>query len=282
MKTTILKGNLLLLFLSMLFVVSCQQQDEVTPANDQEEETILEDVSVNEAESDDVLEITAMAEADVSVSSGGRVAHLLCATVTKDIENKQIIIDFGDGCIGPRGRLRSGKIIITYSSEIGDDIANRIITFENYFVNKKGITGTIELRDISKNDEGNWVCTKRIAIKITFPNGQSMTLEGSRTREWIAGAGDDDPTNNVFRLTGSLTGTSTTGRSFSTEITVPVIVDWSCAAQGLFARIAGVIEMKRLGGFGERIRTINYGDGNCDNEILISTIRRIHKIIVKG
>lgn len=281
MKTIFIKGSLLAFFLSVLFI-SCQQEEEVmNVADDQEEESILESTSVSETESDDILEVMYLAESDLlEEMSGGRVEHKVCATITHDEENKQIIIDFGDGCTGPRGRRRSGKIIITYSSEVGDNIANRIITFENYFVNNKGITGMIELRDVSKNEEGNWVCTKRVTdLTITFPNGQSITFNGSRTREWIGDAGDDDPTNNLYRITGSLSGIATNGRSFTNEITEPVIIDWSCAAEGKLARIAGRIRMTKLSGFGERVRVIDYGDGECDNIITITTLRRVYTII---
>lgn len=263
---------------------SCQQEEKPTIANDQEEEAVLETISTTDIESDDIDEITNLAEADVMDGmSGGKKIHLLCAIVTRDEENKTITIDFGDGCKGPRGRTRRGKIIIAYSSEIGDNMANRIITFENFYVNNKGITGMIELRDVSINANGNFVCTKRITdLKITFRNSESITFNGSRTREWIAGAGDDDPQNNVFKITGSLSGVSTKGRSFTHEIVEPVIVDWSCVAEGNLARVSGRIRLTKLFGFGDRTRIIDYGDGACDNEVTIITIKRTYKIKVVG
>lgn len=265
-------------FIAALFVFTACQDDD-TNGSATEEEQILESVSVDENETDDVLQIAYIAEADVS--SGGRVATTLCATVTHDEVNKQIIIDFGDGCVGPYGRTRSGKIIVTYSTELGDNIANRIITFDEYFVNNKQITGTIELRDVSINNDGKYQSTKKLVdLKITFPNGESITFNGSRTREWLEGYGDEDPANNVFRLTGSVTGVSTTGRSFTHEIVEPIVVDWSCAAAGNFARVAGVTEMTKLGGFVDRKRRVEYGDGDCDKSIRIITFRRSYTITI--
>lgn len=263
----------------MVFTFSCRE-DELGQGTDLEEESVLESASTGENETDDALEIAYQVETDLKAgSSNGRVASSTCASVTHDEANKKVIIDFGSGCTGPYGRTRSGKIIVTYSTTVGDSIANRIITFENYFVNSRGITGTIELRDVEENNDGNLQCTKRLLdLKVTFPNGESITFNGSRTREWISGAGDGIASNNVYRITGSVSGTSTRGRSFTHDITEPIISDWSCAAAGNFARIAGKTEMTKLGGYAKRKRIVDYGDGDCDNIITITTIRRTYTI----
>jgi len=266
--------------LAGLLAVSCNRDENVQPGTDTEEEQTVESASTGDDASDDALEMSYQAEHQLSVSSG-RVKNNMCAVITKDTVNKIITIDFGDGCVGPWGRERKGKIIIAYSSKVGDSLANRIITFENYFVNNKGVTGTIELRDVSINSEGHLVSTNRLKdLTITFPNGQKIVYNGSRTREWLAGQGDDDPTNNKYRITGSVTGESTWGRSFTQEITVPIISDWSCAAEGGFARVSGVVEMTKLNGYSVRKRTVDYGDGTCDNVITITTFKRTFTITV--
>lgn len=281
MKTNFLKSIYVIVVVA-IFVTSCDREDGIKQGTDDEEEQVIESASIGEDASDDALEITAQGENQLTVS-GGRVNSDLCATITHDEANKKVIIDFGDGCIGPYGRERKGKIIVTYSSEVGDSIANRIITFENYFINNKGVTGTIELRDVSVNAFGNLQSTKKLVdLTISFPNGEQVVFNGSRTREWISGAGDNDRFNNVYRITGLVSGESTTGRSFTHEIVEPIIADWSCAAQGNFARIAGVVEMTKLGGYTNRKRTVNYGDGECDNTIVITTFRRSYVVTVNN
>lgn len=260
---------------------SCDRQNELGQGTDLEEEQTLEYASVGEEASDDVLEVAYETEVELKNSESGRRASS-CADVTNDKVNKIITIDFGDGCIGPHGRERSGKIFIKYSSEVGDSTANRIITFENFFVNNKGVTGTIELKDISENNEGYLQSVKRlIDLKITFSNGEYIVFNGSRTREWMEGRGDGDPSNNVFRITGEISGTSSTGRSFTNEITTPIIADWSCAAEGNFARVSGVVEMTNLGGYVKRKRIVDYGDGTCDNVITIKTIKRTYNVTIE-
>ncbi len=245
-----------------------------------DEEAIIENTAVGDNETDDASQVSYTAEFD---SKGARSERTLpaCAVVTNDKTAKILTIDFGTGCIGAYGRTRSGKILIAYTTTIGDSLANRIITFENYKVNNKSVEGTIELRDISINPAGNLQSTRKVTdLKVTFPNGKSITFNGARTREWIGGKGDNDPTNNKYKITGSITGISSTGRTFTHEITTPVIVDFACAKLGNFARISGVVETTKVGGFGERKRTVDYGDGTCDKTITVTTFRRTYTITV--
>jgi len=281
MKKRIFNSISSLLFILSL-LASCQREEGLEQGTDQEEEQIVESASVSEDASDDALEISALAETQL-IAAGGRVETDQCPTITHDVLNKKIIIDFGDGCVGPYGRERRGKIIVAYSHVIGDSIANRVITFEDYFVNNKGVAGTIELRDVAINAQGNLQCTKRlIDLTITFPNGEHVVFNGSRVREWLAGAGDDNRFNNLYRITGSVTGIWSTGRTFTHEIVEPIIADWSCAASGNFPRIAGVVQVTKLGGYKDRMRRVDYGNGECDNIIVITTFRRSYNVVVKN
>lgn len=279
MKTRFLKSIYTIVIMAML-AAACDQEDRLSQGTDEEEEKAVESSSVGEDASDDALEVASQVEVELT-SSGGRVSST-CATVTNDTENKILTIDFGNGCVGPYGRTRKGKIIVAYSSVIGDSTANRIITFDNYFVNNKGVTGTIELRDISINASGNLQSVKKLVdLAVSFPNGERVVFNGSRTRELISGYADDILSNNVYKITGTVSGQSTTGRSFTLEITDPIIADWNCAAQGNFARVSGTVEMTKLGGYASRKRTVDYGDGECDNVITITTFRRTYEVSVK-
>lgn len=245
-----------------------------------DEEAITENTAIGDNEADDVSQLSYTAEFD---SKSGRSERTLpsCAIVSNDKAAKILTIDFGAGCVNAYGRTRSGKILVAYTTTIGDSLANRIITFENYKVNNKSIEGTIELRDISINPAGNLQSTRKMTdLKVSFPNGKSVTFNGSRTREWLAGKGDNDPTNNKFKLTGTVTGISSTGKTFTHEITVPVIVDFACAKQGNLARISGVVETSKVSGYGARKRTVDYGDGTCDKIITVTTFRRTYTITV--
>jgi hypothetical protein len=269
MKTKLfLKTSLMAIMCIALVATSCSD-DETLVDNETEEAEMAELASVGENESDDVLEVLDQVEMSEGGSESARV-NQLCAVVTNDAENKILTIDFGDGCVGPYGRTRSGKILIAYSGEVNDGISNRIITFENYVANNRAVTGSIELRDIVVNENGTISSTKKlVALTITFPNGQFVIYNGSRTRLWTEGVRDGDPTNNVFEITGSVEGTWSNGGTFTHAIVEPIISNWACAAEGGFARVAGVVEIERLRGFVKRKRVIRYGDGTCDNTIVV-------------
>lgn len=269
-----MKMNFLLtiaaVFCLSLTTTSCLD-DEALLDNESEEAEMTSMASVGENESDDVLEVVSQFELSLDGDEAGRVNDELCGTVTNDTENSILTIDFGTGCTGPYGRTRSGKIIVDYSGgAINDGVSARIITFENYVVNSRGVTGSIELRDINENADGTISSTKKLAgLTIIFPNGQSVSFTGSRTRLWTEGVRDGDPSNNVFEITGSVEGVWSNGRTFTHRITETIVSNWACAAEGGFARVSGEVEVEKLGGFVKRKRITRYGDGTCDNTITV-------------
>jgi hypothetical protein len=283
MKTHFLLRQIVWLFVIAVMAVSCLS-DENLLTNESEEAEMAELSSVGENESDDVLEVVNEAEMSIAAEAG-RVGEwdYPCATVTNDTEANIITIDFGTNCVGPYGRTRSGKVFIAYSGEVNDGISNRIITFENYTVNNKEVTGQIELRDIVENEDGTLSATKKlIDLKVAFPNGASVTYNGSLTRLWTEGVRDGDTSNNVFEITGSVQGIWSNGRTFTHTIVEPIISKWSCAANGGFARVAGVVEVQRLSGFVNRTRITDYGDGECDNMITITIGQRVYTITLSN
>lgn len=279
MKTTIVKTKVAVILLSVILFSACDNESSLS--NDENEEANIAEVSsIAENESDEVLEIMEQVEGSLSSPNGrGGEWDFPCAVLTKDEAAKTILIDFGTSCVGPYGRTRSGKITIQYSGELNDGISNRSITFENYKVNNKGVEGQIELRDINENADGTIQSTKKLVdLTVTFPNGKSVTYNGSRTRLWKEGVRDGDLANNVFEITGSIEGLWSTGRTFTHKIVEPIVVDWSCASSGNFARVAGLVEIEKLNGFVNRKRTINYGNGDCDNAITVTIGTRTFEI----
>ena len=138
-----------------------------------------------------------------------------------------------------------------------------------------------QFRQIIKNSTGNLQATRRLTnLKVTFQNGRYITFNGDRIREWIGGAKNSDPNDNVYKITGIITGISSTGRTITHTITTPIIVDFACAKLGNFARTKGVVETTKIGGYADRKRTVDYGDGTCDKTITVTTFRRTYTITV--
>ncbi len=249
-----------------------------------EEETIIENAAIGQAEADDVLDIAYQAEMIQKAATGGRRAETSCGLIYDDPINKILTIDFGTGCTGLFARQRSGKIIVTYASALGDTLANRSIRFDTFVVNQKKVEGTIELHDISLTTDGLLEATLTLTdFRISFPNSTAIIFNGSHTRLWTSGMGDTIHDNNVYLFTGSLNGVSSSGRSFTQDITTPVVASFYCASQpsqGNFSRVAGVVELTRLEGFPDRTRTVDYGDGTCNNKVTVATFRRTYGVKV--
>ncbi len=275
MKTTIkITLQALILALGVLFFTACDDENNSSIDTSEEDIEIFSDATSANSYADEDLELAELVT-ESDNTSGGRSAspHLPeCATVIKDQENHQIVINFGESCIGPFGRERSGKIIISYGGEFNDHTANRTFSFDNYKVNNRSISGMIYLRDFNRNEAGLLTATRSLEdYTVTFPNGNSVVLNGSMLREWIVGEGDGDLTTNAFRLTGSYEGISTRGITYTHTITEPVIARFSCRAQGGFLRTAGIVEMVRSNENRnqQRVREIRYGDDTCDNAFTV-------------
>ena len=100
-------------------------------------------------------------------------------------------------------------------------------------------------------------------INISNPNGKTMIWQSQRTRTWIAGENttfNTDSINGVkddiYSVTGSGSGKSFNGTTFSANITEPLIISLQCRFI-----TKGKAELSP----GEQaIRYIDYGDGTCD------------------
>ena len=200
-------------------------------------------------------------------SAPATVTVIGCAAVT--IENvtatiKKMTLDFGATdvtCID--GKRRRGKIFVQYEGNYRDANHEHTISFENYFVNDYKIEGTRKITNTGKNNQNQSVFAITADISISNPNGKTMTWQSQRTRTWIAGENttfNTDSLNGVkddiYAVTGSGSGKSFNGTSFSANITEPLTVSLQCRFI-----TKGKVELTP----GEQaIRYIDYGDGTCD------------------
>ena len=119
----------------ILFIASCGEDVDLGPNDDLNFTTEVDTES--EAAMESAMEdLDNLAEAGMlAANAGGRFFKdelLECATVTHDEELQTVIIDFGDGCEGPRGRLRSGRIVISYTDRRLVPGAIKTVTLEDF------------------------------------------------------------------------------------------------------------------------------------------------------
>lgn len=219
---------------------------------------------------------TAQNQIDPSANSRTLDRFDACAAITRDTGKRVMTLEFGtEGCKGPDGRFRRGKIIVTFTGKINDRMSSRVITFDNYFVNRVQYMGQIDVLGLQNTNEGSLTSTRELRdFTMVHPDGNRVVMNGEMTREWIEGMGDGEPATNVVRLTGFKTERSTMGRAFREEIIEPIILDFGCHASGGMLRVAGVIEMTvsmpSQSNEPRIVRRIDFGDGTCDNDVTVT------------
>lgn len=246
------------------FIASCQEESE-NPNQ-------LTDIEIASAENEASVESAFEDVDDIGYESlfyadaGGRIAvnddsPLSCATRTHDKENKTITIDFGEGCEGPHGRVRSGKIIVTYTDRIYVPGAVMTMEFENYFCDGKNIEGKRTRTNISESE------SDYLRFSILLEGGMVTWEDGtSATREalWeVTRIRTPNPINDERIRTGSASGTTREALAYTVNITEPIVWKRGCLPmKRVMIPVAGV-KVRTVDG--QSPCTINYGDGTCDN-----------------
>lgn len=245
-----------------MILVSCGDESEDGFSNFTELGSVVssEDDAVAEAAFEDIDNIT---EAGVAfANASGRVERdelMACAEVTHDEENMTITIDYGNGCTDPRGRFRSGMILISYTDHRYVPGASRTVTFDNFVIDSVMIEGVRTITNVSGDSVGAIVFNVILeGGQLTFPDGTFATRESNFTRTWLRGS---DPLEDQGYREGSSSGVNREGDTYSVTIIERIIFKRDCSRRKFFIPVAGVKEVVK----GETVAIVDYGDGTCDN-----------------
>lgn len=290
--------------IACLTVVSCKKEksesSEFTP---QEEESIAMMSSASEvtAESayDDVFNSVIGVNTEVGMggvgvfgqraSDGSQEAargdsNSRCFTVTITRLNLpepfplRVVIDFGAGCTGPDGRLRSGKIITEYTGRLVVPGKSATTTFDNYKVDSISVAGTHKVTNTSTSN----VLQFTIDItngKLTRPNGDYVEWNSRKVKTQFEGLGTPFfPLDDQYRIEGTATGKVKYGSyvaHWRSEITEPLIRKFTCRWI-----VKGIIKVKRetLSSTSPWVSTLDYGTGSCDNQATLIINGTPHQI----
>lgn len=275
MKTSHYFLGLLLVLLSSVFIISCERdKDQLS----NEVVTLAETETINNAiyeEIDGTVETT-LATLDLNkydVSSLKSTSADACPVITVDHPDttyfpKIVTIDYGDGCsfvFNNDTITRKGRIIITVTGRYFVTDAQRIITFENFYINDVKIEGTRTIANLGINDKGHLTFGIKLEDgKITFNDGKFVTCESERVREWVRSS---DWTKDTIYVTGRASGTNIQGDNYSCEIDDPLVLVHCLVFNRHWTIVDGSLVIT-IGN--ETPIIIDYGDGNCDRTINIS------------
>ncbi|GMT44171.1 MAG: hypothetical protein IEMM0006_0003 [bacterium] len=244
----------------IFFLGSCSKDNTSAPTF-----TTVQDDAYAESIFDNVTSLTNEAY-DLSStnfkSTEGRVFLSDCATVSLDTTAfpRVLTIDFGDtNCLGNDGRYRRGKILVSFTGRYRKPGTIITTTFDNYYVNDNQVEGTKAVTNNGFNDERHMTWTISVNGVITLANGKgTITWKSQRTREWVKGI--DTPHNrgdDVYLITGQASGERANGLKWTRKITNPLRMELACRFI-----VSGTVEIKPEG---KPMRTLDFGDGECDN-----------------
>lgn len=176
---------------------------------------------------------------------------------------RTITIDYGESCTSPRGREKSGQIVIEQSAPMNEAGATRTTTFVEYFVDGVNLQGMGTLVNNGTDENNNPSFTSSHSHTIIYPDGDEATWEGSHTRTQIAGSDTPRIFDDVFTTIGSSSGVNRNGFAYSATILEPIVKANRCPWI-----VNGIRQVSR----NDKTATIDYGFGNedCDNKAQVT------------
>lgn len=190
-----------------------------------------------------------------------------CATITitpYDTLNwpKTIIVDFGEtNCEGADGKYRRGVLSAVITGRYRDSLTSVAITPQDYFVNNFKVEGIKTVTNLGHITNGYMTFAVVVpAAVITNPDGEQFHWASERTRVWTEGEATAWPIvmDDVFEIHGEASGTTFSDINFVIETTAPLRIERDCEWI-----VSGELALTPED---YPARTLNYGDGSCDNK----------------
>jgi hypothetical protein len=268
MKTkTIITNIAIALSLGIIYTGCKKDKDnEATPSTSTTTTTTTSTTSTESANSVAESSFTEIFKSLSEISEGNAGLRSSCATITIDSIPflsfpKTVTIDYGSsGCSG-----KTGKLTAVFTGKYG--AVGTIITItadSNYTINSHKIkVGTHTITSgLSNNSAGHKTFNLSVVGgSIGLPGG-SVSWTSNRSITWIAGDSTLDPTDDVYQITGTSSGTNMNGDVFTSTISTPLTVANSCPWIE-----SGVITITT---FNKKTRSIDFGSGACDNKATVT------------
>lgn len=251
--------------LSLLTITSCTNEEDASTEIASDEVISVAELQVSDESELITEEISSIAEDvyasdEISTTAKGdyRSDYLPeCVVITTTVTDstREKIIDFGDGCELPNGNVLGGIIKLNYAKDMTVASKSISLTLENFTFNSVAVEGSATVLRVRSNENGNPQGTVTSEFSATWPNGDTASFTGTRTREWIEGYGSGFWGDNVFLITGKRTYIGRLGNVFVKEVTTPLRRELSCRFI-----VSGVLEISR----NDNTATLDFGDGSCD------------------
>ena len=194
-----------------------------------------------------------------------------CASVTVNGEDypKEIIIDYGEGCVGRAGLEKKGIITVQISDTITEPGATYTVTFKDVTIGHRQVNRTATVTNEGQNGDGNWVISLQSETTVNYGDTLIVTRVFEGGKEWLSGFETPEVDDDQFYRTGGGTITVNDELVFERTITDAIFFDRAC----MFP-LSGIIEITKDG----ELMVIDFGDGACDNIAVVSKERETEEI----
>jgi hypothetical protein len=183
--------------------------------------------------------------------------------INHDTNLNKIVIDFGSGCPSPNPNeevVRKGRIIVNYTMKYWDSGSVHTITFDDYYYDGVRLSGYKIIENRGDNNQGNPYTS--IIVSDTLHLGSNLgyiSYNSERERSYTSGwATPGNIEDDVFEVTGSGAIKRGNGSYCDFNILEALLVAGNCKNIK-----AGQLQLIPLNGDS---RTINYGEGDCDDD----------------
>lgn len=260
--------NLVLGLALSMFILSCSKDDNSSPSSELSEAQVSAKIDLVTEDVAKIAEDQYALQANPGAGKNDLETQDLpeCATVTVALTattwTRMVVFD---NCTLPNGNVLDGTIIVSGSLNFDTPSHTISYSFVDFHHNNILIEGnkTIvrSLQSTATLTAVHPVANMTIDMTVTFPNGNVYHREGNRVREMIEGF--STPIiwmDNVFSISGSWSTTFPAGTRTST-ITTPLRVEANCPHI-----VSGVVTTVR----NDNTATLNYGNGDCDNQATLT------------
>jgi hypothetical protein len=285
-----------LIFLFALVFPACENPDE---AFLEENVQASNNESTLESVTDELDDLARIALDSEEPASGGRIRgtndnRLDCegttitfSSVSGDKTSGTATITFGpNGCTDNRGNVRRGTVVVTWSGgRWYQEGSSHTITLQNYSINGIGIDGTRSLTCFSVSGTLSsftiqWYLSATHGF--TWPDQSTANRLVNKTKRWDHSSGSDTFTiSNGPSGDNAAEGTNRHGTSYTMTITTPLVYNASCVLTNkVFLPVSGVKLFTNVDT--EKTMTLDFGDGTCDNTLVVSVEGASKTITVKN
>lgn len=274
-----IRYGLIVVFLISMLGYSCNDSE-----RDEDDETVAShDNALAEVLFNDLIrQVHQVAMRDTILNDTGLVQDLdICmdsAVRSSDVAifPIELVIYYGpENTICTDGRERRGKIRATFSGRYTSSFSKVSIVPVSYFVDDIRVTGTVDIENTGFSDAGNRSYIVEVTDGVLEAQDLNVNWESLTARQWTSGAdSDENVVDDVFTITsGSTTGRNTKGNTFTSSIQKSQRFEIGCK---WFTRGVLQLEVPNLA-----TRTVNYGNGNCDNALTVTRNATTYNVTVE-